>query len=109
MRRTEFLKGSLELAVLSLLRREEMNGYQIVRELNSTERGILGVGEGSIYPLLLRLETKGFLKGRWTKSKGMRRKHVYHLTGKGRRTLPGDRLLWEQVTAALRRIVRATI
>ena len=76
--RQEFRRGTIILAVLSALRREQ-HGYPLRKMLAGHG---LEVDEGTLYPLLKRLEGKGILKGRWGKSAG-RVRRVYSLSPKG--------------------------
>ena len=108
MRKSQILKGSVELAILGLLAREsEMYGYRITQFLKKKENEPIFVNEGTLYPLLLRLEADGFVKSRWAKGTGKRKIHWYAITRKGRRELAEGRTYWAKMTAAVNRLIRA--
>ena len=80
----ELKRGSLELIVLHLLASGEAYGYEIVTKLTSRTNGSLGVTDGTLYPVLYRLERAGFVAVRWeTPDRGVPRKY-YRLTDAGR-------------------------
>ena len=83
----ELKRGSLELIVLHLLAPGEAYGYEIVSKLTDETKGSLGVTEGTLYPVLYRLERAGFVSVRWeTQGRGVPRKY-YRLTEAGHREL----------------------
>ncbi len=80
----ELRRGSLELIVLHLLDSGEAYGYEIVTKLTTETNGALGVTDGTLYPVLYRLERAGFVAVRWeTPERGVPRKY-YRLTQSGR-------------------------
>ena len=83
----ELLKGAGETAVLAVVAEEPSHGYQLVRLLQRRAQGIFGFGEGTLYPLLYRMEAKGWIKGEWETAEGHRRRRVYRITARGRRQL----------------------
>jgi len=83
----ELLKGAGETAVLAVVAEEPSHGYQLVRLLHRRSEGIFGLGEGTLYPLLYRMEAKGWIKGQWEAGDGDRHKRVYRVTARGRRQL----------------------
>lgn len=94
----ELKRGSLELIVLHLLAPGEAYGYEIVSKLTSETNGALEVTDGTLYPVLYRLERAGFVAVRWeTPERGVPRKY-YRLTPAGRAEL--DRLTHEWTTFA---------
>ncbi len=102
MKRSEVLKGSFETAVLALLSRQDLHGYDIMKNLREhAGGGILAVKEGTLYPLLHRLETSGFIRGRWEKGSGMRRVRMYTITPAGRRELGERSSLLQAMTTAI--------
>src|ERR671912_1392063 len=83
----ELKRGSLELIVLHLLSPAEAYGYEIVSKLTSQSNGALEVTDGTLYPVLYRLERAGFVSVRWeTPERGVPRKY-YRLTEIGRAEL----------------------
>lgn len=83
----ELRRGSLELIVLHLLAAGEAYGYEIVSKLTAETNGALEVTDGTLYPVLYRLERGGFVAVRWeTPERGVPRKY-YSLTSEGREEL----------------------
>lgn len=94
----ELKRGSLELIVLRLLASGEAYGYEIVSKLTAETNGALEVTDGTLYPVLYRLERAGSVTVRWeTPERGVPRKY-YRLTDTGRNEL--DRLTYEWTTFA---------
>ena len=83
----EMVKGYLPVMVMAVLERESLHGYALCARLKEASSGALRPGEGTIYPLLYRLERQGMIKGRWTTSPSGRERKVYSLTKKGRKRL----------------------
>lgn len=99
----EFRRGTIVLAVLSALRGEQ-HGYPLRKMLAGFG---LAVDEGTLYPLLKRLETKGMLRGKWGISAG-RKRRVYSLSPKGKAYLGLLTMEWKQSNALLEKLVRNT-
>jgi PadR family transcriptional regulator PadR len=94
----ELKRGSLELIVLHLLAPGEAYGYEIVSKLTAESNGALEITDGTLYPVLYRLERGGFVAVRWeTPERGVPRKY-YRLTASGRAEL--ERLTYEWTTFA---------
>ena len=106
MRKTEFLKGSVELAVLGLLSTGDKYGYQITQALKATQNEILSISEGTLYPMLRRLEEAGCMRGRWEKTAGKRRTRFYSLTSRGRTELKERTAYWKSVIKAINKLIR---
>jgi len=101
----EWKKGSAELLVLSLVEHEPRHGYDLCRLIESRSRGVLTFHVASLYPLLYRLEKRGWIEGRWVERAGQRRRRYYRLTADGRKTLAAQRKSWSAFTQAIGRIV----
>jgi transcriptional regulator len=101
----EWKKGSAELLVLSLVEHEPRHGYDLCRLIESRSRGVLTYHVASLYPLLYRLEKRGWIEGRWVEKAGQRRRRYYRLTSDGRKTLAAQRKSWSAFTQAIGRIV----
>ena len=101
----EWKKGSAELLVLSLVEHEPRHGYDLCRLIESRSKGVLTFHVASLYPLLYRLEKRGWIDGRWVEKAGQRRRRYYRLTADGRKTLAAQRKSWSAFTQAIGRIV----
>ena len=100
----ELKKGSAELIILSIVESRPRHGYEISRLIESRSGGQLKFHVASLYPLLYRLEERGWLQGRWVEKAGERRRRFYRLTGEGRRVLASQRDTWKSFVAAMRLI-----
>lgn len=97
----ELKRGSLELIVLHLLEPGEAYGYEIVTKLATQTNGALGVTDGTLYPVLYRLERGGFVAVRWeTPERGVPRKY-YRLTDSGRDELARLKHEWQSFVSAM--------
>lgn len=102
---TELKKGSAELLILTLLARAPLHGYELSKLIESRSGGAVRFKVASLYPLLYRLEHRGWIQGRWVERAGERRKRYYKLTAAGRRVLSEHRSTWDEFVNAIRRIV----
>ena len=103
----ELKKGSAELLILSLVEVRQRHGYEISKLIESRSDGVLKFNVASLYPLLYRLEKRGWIQGRWVEKAGQRRRRYYKLTREGRKVLAAQRSGWEEFVAAISRITRA--
>jgi len=97
----ELKKGSAELIVLSILEARSRHGYEIGKLIEARSRGELKFHVASLYPLLYRLEERGWLQGRWVEKAGQRRRRFYTLTAEGRRVLASQRETWKGFVRAM--------
>jgi transcriptional regulator len=104
----EWKKGSAELLILSLLEARPRHGYEISKVIEQKSEGKLSFHVASLYPLLYRLEKRGWLKGRWVERAGQRRRRYYRLTRAGRRVLASQQQGWQQFVEAVSRITGVT-
>jgi PadR family transcriptional regulator PadR len=104
---SELVKGSTELLVLSLLRGRAMHGYEIIKEIRTRSEGHLRVGEGSLYPLLHRLEREGLVTAEWGARSGRDRRY-YRLTPRGEAALDERRQVWRRHVRAVESILGVT-
>lgn len=100
----ELKKGSAELIVLSLVEDRARHGYDIGKLIQSRSQGTLEFKVASLYPLLYRLEARGWIAGTWVERAGERRRRMYRLTPEGRTVLAAQRKGWKQFAAAVGRI-----
>src|SRR5579863_7796134 len=87
----ELKKGSAELLILSLLEARPRHGYDIGKLIDSRSGGALHFHVASLYPLLYRLERRGWIQGRWVERPNQRRRRYYRLTAAGQLTLAKQR------------------
>ncbi len=99
-------KGSAEFLILSLIDNEARHGYELSKLIESRSRGELRFNVASLYPLLYRLERRGWVQGRWVEKAGQRRRRYYRLTPAGRTVLESERRRWSAFVDAVHRIVR---
>jgi len=100
----ELKKGSAELLILSLVEVRPRHGYEISKLIEARSDGVLRFNVASLYPLLYRLEKRGWIQGRWVEKAGQRRRRYYKLTREGRKVLAAQRSGWEAFVAAINRI-----
>ena len=100
----ELKKGSAELLILSLVEDRPRHGYDIGRLIELRSRGTLRFNVASLYPLLYRLEKRGWIRGRWIEKAGQRRRRYYRLTSAGKRVLAAQREGWRDFVEAIGRI-----
>ena len=101
----EMKKGSAELLVLSAIEARPRHGYDIARRIEQRSEGAVTFHAASLYPLLYRLEKRGWIAGRWTERPGERRRRLYRLTPPGRKVLAAQRSLWRAFVKAIDRVV----
>ena len=100
----ELKKGSAELLILSLVEHDPRHGYELSKLIDSRSNGAIRFHVASLYPLLYRLEKRGWIEGRWVEKAGQRRRRYYRLTSEGRRVLAAQRRNWRQFVEAIARI-----
>lgn len=100
----ELKKGSAELLVLSLIEKRRRHGYEISRLIQARSNGALRFNVASLYPLLYRLEERGWMEGRWVEKAGQRRRRYYQLTPEGRKVLAAQRNKWQAFVLAVNRV-----
>src|SRR4051812_34705237 len=100
----ELKKGSAELLILSLVEDRPRHGYDIGQLIELRSQGLLRFNVASLYPLLYRLEKRGWIKGRWVEKPGQRRRRYYRLTSAGKKVLANQREGWVEFVTAISRI-----
>jgi PadR family transcriptional regulator, regulatory protein PadR len=97
-------KSSAELLVLSLVEARARHGYELAKLIESRSDGVVRFNVASLYPLLYKLEKRGWLQGRWVEKAGQRRRRYYRLTATGKKVLAQQRSTWEAFVTAVGRI-----
>jgi PadR family transcriptional regulator, regulatory protein PadR len=100
----ELKKGSAELLILSLLEDQSRHGYDLSKLIEARSEGVLKFRVASLYPLLYRLEKRGWIQGRWIEKSGQRRRRYYKLTPAGAQILKSQRSTWRAFADAISRI-----
>ena len=100
----EWKKGSAELLVLSLLEDQPRHGYDLSKLIEIRSGGALRFHVTSLYPLLYRLEKRGWIDGLWVEKAEQRRRRYYNLTPEGRKVLSSQRKSWKEFVAAISRV-----
>ena len=103
----ELKKGSAELLIMSLIEQRARHGYEISKLIEARSGGVLRFNVASFYPLLYRLEQRGFIEGRWVEKPGQRRRRYYKLTAAGRKVLKQQRSTWVAFVRAMNQITGA--
>jgi transcriptional regulator len=101
----ELKKGSTELIILALLAHEPRHGYELSKLIESRSRGVVRLHVASLYPLLYRLEERGWIEGRWVEKAGQRRRRYYRLTADGQTVLAAQRQTWREFVQAMNRLI----
>jgi len=105
---TEVPYGTLDLMVLKTLAAlGPLHGYGVARRIEQVAAGSLALNQGTIYPALLRLEQKGWVKSDWGTSENNRRARFYTITGTGRRHLVAEADSWARTVAMVNRLLAA--
>jgi PadR family transcriptional regulator len=101
----ELKKGSAELIILALVEHRARHGYEMSQLIEDRSDGAVRFHVASLYPLLYRLEKRGWIQGRWVEKAGQRRRRYYRITAAGRKVLAEQRRGWDRFVAAIGRIV----
>jgi PadR family transcriptional regulator PadR len=97
----EWMRGAAPLAVLTLLDRREMYGYELVEALERDSGGVLNMGQSTVYPLLYNLEARGHVKSVWRSAPTGRKRKYYGLTPTGRAWLESQQSQWKKLVKAM--------
>lgn len=97
----ELMRGAGPIAVLTLLERRAMYGYELLEALDADTQGVLAMGQSTLYPLLYNLEAKRLITGTWREAASGRPRKYYALTAKGKKHLAGATRQWQQLAQAM--------
>lgn len=101
-------KGVLEMLVLQLLSGKEKYGYQLICELREQSEDMILLKEGTLYPILYRMEDDGLVVSRWSEAKGREVSRKYYcITAEGRETLEQLRILWDRFSQKVDGIMKS--
>jgi PadR family transcriptional regulator, regulatory protein PadR len=101
---TDLKRASAELLILSLLEARSRHGYELCKLIETRSGGVLSFNVASLYPLLYRLEDRGWLTGKWVEKPGQRRRRYYRISAAGKKILAEQRSEWETLVAAIARV-----
>lgn len=102
----DLLQGTLDLLILRTLLFGPSHGHAIAKHIRATSEEVLQVETGSLYPALHRQEARGWIEAEWRISDKGKRAKYYRLTRAGRRQLEAEQSKWEELSAAIARILR---
>ena len=103
----EVLRGTLDLLILKAVSWGPTHGYRVARWIEHATDDVLRIEEGSLYPALHRLETRGWIAAEWGISEKNRRAKFYSLTKAGRRRLGDETAQWNRVAMAMAHALEA--
>jgi PadR family transcriptional regulator PadR len=104
----ELLKGTLDMLILKTLTVQPMHGYAIAQHIERLSNGVFAIEQGSLYPALERLQSRGWVTSRWGASPTGRRARYYTITAAGRRRLGEKVSSFDRVLAAIEAVMRGT-
>ncbi len=102
----EFLKGSTDCLILSVVNDGPTYGYELIKELQSRSDGYFHFREGTLYPALHRMEQEGLLEGRWQTLPGGQERRYYYITPRGKEMLAHKRAVWSDFSAAVKAVFK---
>ncbi len=97
----ELMRGAGPFAVMKLLRRREMYGYELVDALSTQTDGVLAMGQSTLYPMLYNLQAKGYVSSRWRQADSGRQRKYYSLTRRGLQRLATETRQWQSLVNAI--------
>ena len=100
----ELAKGSTALLVLSVIAKEDMYGYQIIKTIEKQSNSVFSMKEGTLYPILHTLESDGYLTAYWVEAEGRSRKY-YKITDKGLKQFDEKQEEWAVFSDAVNRVL----
>ena len=100
----ELKKGTAELLILALLEEQDRHGYEIGKLIEVNSGGVLRFQIAPLYPLLYRMEKRGWIRGRWVEKAGQRRRRFYRLNASGKQALEQQRSNWREFVVAINRV-----
>jgi PadR family transcriptional regulator PadR len=103
----QVLQGTLDLLILKTLSLTPMHGWGLTQRIEQLSKDALQVGQGSIYPALVRLEHRGWIATEWRTTENNRRAKYYELTMAGRRALGQEQASWERFVSAVSLVLSA--
>jgi PadR family transcriptional regulator PadR len=107
--RSELLPGTLDLIILKTLETlGPLHGYGITRRIRQVSEDLIFLNQGTLYPALLRLEQKGWIRSAWGQTETGREARFYRLTAAGRRQIAKEVTKWDRTAAMMMRVLQGT-
>lgn len=103
----ELTKGSSAMLVLSVIEKEDMYGYQIIKEIQLRSDNAFTFKEGTLYPILHNFESDGYVKSYWLESESGRKRKYYKITKKGIKSLADSKEEWKTYSIAVSKVLNA--
>ena len=104
-KKSELLKGTLDMLILKTLTVQPLHGYAIAQQIEELSDNVFTVEQGSLYPALQRLQKKGWVTSRWSDSPTQRGARYYTITASGRRQLGQEISSFDRVLLAIQRVM----
>ena len=101
---SELKRGTSEVLILSILEDRPRHGYEIAKLIERRSGGLVDFHVPSLYPMLYRLERRGWIEGKWVEKSGQRRRRFYKLSALGRKALPEQRRSWRELIRVMERV-----
>jgi len=101
---SELKRGTSEVLILSILEDRPRHGYEIAKLIERRSGGVVDFHVASLYPMLYRLERRGWIEGKWVEKSGQRRRRFYKLSALGRKALPEQRRSWRELIRVMERV-----
>lgn len=99
------LDGKVETLILGLLEAGPSYGYQLIQDLNASAAGLLELGEGTVYPVLHRMERRGLVAPNWREAESGRKRKYYRLSPRGRKALAHGRAEWQSLVTVMEAVL----
>ncbi len=99
--------GSTVFMLLALLAEKDCYGYEIIRELKERSQNVFQFKEGTLYPVLHRMENQGYVKSYRAKAETGKERKYYRITGAGKAQLAEERKQWETFSSSVNRVIGA--
>ena len=105
--KADVLQGTLDLMVLQTLETlGPLHGYAIAARLEQVSSGAIRLNMGTLYPALMRLEQRGFVRGHWGVTDNNRKARFYDVTASGRRQLAAEKSEWDRMVSIMHALLR---
>jgi len=102
----ELLPGTLEMLVLRTLMLGPMHGWGLAHRIQLLSKDVFLVPQGSLYPALVRMRRRGWVKARWRATEKNRMARYYEITAAGRRQLEAERAAWRRASLAVNDVIK---